>query len=65
MKYQVFGVLSASIFIGEYEADSKEDAIDKANEDKKANWHPRICHHCSRNISIGDINDVEAELIDS
>lgn len=60
-KYTVHGRLSASVFLGVYEAKSKEDAIDMADLDEKANWNPCLCHHCARTIEIGEIYEAQAE----
>lgn len=62
-KYRVYGIMTASVVIGEYEADNEEDAIEKANKDPRANWHPSVCHMCSREIDLGDIDNTEVELV--
>jgi len=62
-KYQVIGNITASIIVGEYEADSPEEAIEKAEEDKNAFWMPTLCHQCSNEVSLGDVFETEAEEI--
>lgn len=52
-KFRVYGILSASVVIGEYEAENEQDAMDKADNDPKANWSATLCHHCAGNIDIG------------
>lgn len=58
-KYKVFGHLSAFILIGEYEAESKEAAEKMAENDDSADWYPSLCHQCSSEVELGDINKVE------
>jgi len=55
--------MSASVIIGVYEADSKEEAIKMAGEDENANWMPSLCHQCAKEIDLGDICETEAEEI--
>ena len=62
-KYIVYGLISASKKIGEYEAKSEEEAIEMAEKDKNANWDYSICHQCSSEIEIGDMYEVHAEEI--
>ena len=59
-KYQVVGLIDASVQLGEYEANSQEEAIRKAEFDQTANWHPTLCQQCSKDIDISDIYDVRA-----
>lgn len=63
-KYRVYGVLSASVVVGEYEAETEEEAIEMANEDQDANWMPSLCHQCSREVALGDVYKAEAEEIE-
>ena len=60
-KYNVYGIVSASVHIGTYEAESKEQAEDMANNDKEANWYPSLCHQCSGELEIGDIYELQVE----
>ena len=65
MRYGVTIIVDASIYI-EVEADSKDEALDKAYESDKC--YVSICHHCAGKIAIGDVlydhdaNDAE-ELV--
>lgn len=63
-KYIVYAKVSASIKIGEYEAGSKEEALQLAEEDGSANWMPSLCHQCSDEVDLGDAYDPHAELMD-
>jgi hypothetical protein len=62
-KYNVYGIMTASIFIGEYEAESQEEAEDMANRDSNANWMPSLCHQCSNEIDLGDVYKTEVEEV--
>jgi hypothetical protein len=55
--YLVYGIIDASV-CEEVEADSKEEAIEKAQE---VMGTPGLCHHCSRQVTIGDFVDFEVE----
>jgi len=60
MKYLVYGIISASKFIGEFEAESKEKAIEMAENSENC-YTPGLCHQCSGEINLGDIYEIEAE----
>jgi hypothetical protein len=63
-KYRVYGIISASKVIGTYEASSKEEAEDMANDDPNADWYVGLCYHCAHEVDIGDIYDINVEEID-
>lgn len=52
MKYLVVGIVDASVS-KVVEADTPEEAIDRAE------LSASICYHCARDLSIGDVGDVE------
>ncbi len=60
-KYRVYGRLSGSVDLGEYEAESGEQAIEMANDNPDVNWYPSLCHHCDGEVDLGDIHDVDAD----
>lgn len=62
MKNRVYPVVMATFPTITVEADSKEEALQKAMED----WEgpPSLCHQCAKDVEIGDdprwhLNDVE------
>ena len=59
MKYKVYGIMTASVLLGEYEANSKEEAEEMAENDKTADWYPTLCHQCADDIELSDIYKVE------
>ena len=63
-KYAVYGNMGASIKIGEYEAESEDEAIEMADADPQGNWYPSLCWQCNREIEIGDVYETEAVLVE-
>lgn len=63
-KYHVYGMVSASVSLGEYEAESEEEAIQMAEDNQGANWYPSVCHQCSRELDVGDVYKVEADEVE-
>ena len=63
-KYRVFGIISASKVMGEYEADSPEKAIERAEEDSKADRCPILCYQCAQKVDLGEVYKMEAELME-
>ncbi len=59
MKYSVYAAVVGSKFIGEFEANSKEEAIALA-EVSDAAW-PMLCHQCSDQCSDPACTDFIAE----
>jgi len=62
-KYQVIGLISATIIVGEYEAKSAAAAIKKAENDPKANSYCTLCHQCAKNIEMGEVYTLVTEEI--
>ena len=60
-KYRVYGIATASWLVGEYEADSPEDAEKQAEEDQNSGWYQSLCHQCGSDVELGDIYKVESE----
>lgn len=59
-KYQVYAKIVALKYIGEFEADSQEEAISKA-ENSDTCYAPTLCNQCAHEIDLGDICELEAE----
>ena len=62
-KYRVWGSVSASVDLGEYEAESADEAEKMAEDNDDAKWYPSLCHHCSSEIDVGDIYEVHVEEV--
>ena len=62
-KYIVYGVMTASVILGEYEAKNKEDAIKQAESNNSANWMPSLCHQCAREVELGDVYETQVNEI--
>ena len=59
-KYYVHASVVASKFIGEYEADTKEKAIEMAWKEA----HVSVCHKCAGEVDEPHIDELHAEEID-
>lgn len=59
-KYAVWGLIPASTYLGDVEADSLEEAKDKA---EGLESQVSLCHQCTKHLSLGDIDDFDVEEI--
>lgn len=60
-KFRVVGKVSASKYLGEFEAETEEEAIELAlNSDEACIC---LCHQCSPEAENPEIHDAEAEEI--
>jgi hypothetical protein len=59
MKYQIYGKVIGNKYIGEVEADSEEEAIEKGWELDEA--CVCFCHQCSKECEDPEISDLIAE----
>jgi hypothetical protein len=57
-KWSVYGRVIGSKYLGTYEADSKEEAEDKAMEAKGS---VSLCHHCSSECEDPEVDNVIAK----
>lgn len=60
-RYVVTAAVIGSKVLGEYEADSEEEAIEKAGKEAGI---PSICHQCSGEIDDPDFGEFEAEQVE-
>lgn len=58
-RYNVYGVVTGTKFLGEFEADSPEDAIEMATDEASVS----LCHQCDKEVDGAEIHKIEAELI--
>ena len=63
-KYIVYGLVDASIKIGEYETDDPTEAIEMAMDDDNRKLSVSICAHCSKELEVGDIIKYVYEEVD-
>ena len=61
-KYRIYGVSGASKYIGEFEGNTKKEAIEKAKESDKA-YLGGLCCQCAKEIDLGYIYRFEAEEV--
>jgi rRNA maturation endonuclease Nob1 len=59
MKWSVWGKVSATKFIGVYEAETEAEAISVAME--KNGW-VSVCHQCAREVEDPEIHECIVEL---
>lgn len=56
-KWAVLGKVVGSRYIGSYEADTAEEAVEMATRDA----HVSLCHQCSGQIEDPEVVEMEAE----
>jgi len=61
-KYRAYGVLDATKYLGEFEADNKEKAEEMAEESDSQ--HVFLCHHCSSQFDLGDMIKIILEEVE-
>lgn len=62
-KWRVYAIMTADKYIGDVEAESEEEAIDKGFELDDCQT-PYLCHHCNHEINLSDVNEVQVERIE-
>ena len=62
-KFRVYGIMTASSLVGEYEVETKEKVIEKVEKDKESDWYRSLCHQCAGDIELGEIYELQAEEI--
>lgn len=58
-RWRAYGSVGASTYIGVVEADTKEEAIEKAFDQADVG----VCHQCSHSISDPEVTEVEVEEV--
>lgn len=59
MKYHVVGTVHGSKYLGEYEAESAEEAVEMALAEKGGPIS--LCHHCSQECEDGNVESATAD----
>jgi len=62
-RFRVYGLMTASTFLGEYDAKSKVEAEKMAEKNNKVNWNVSVCHQCSKEVELGDIYELQTEEV--
>lgn len=60
-KFRVHGKVTGSAYMGEFEADTPEEAMAIANDEHGG--PVSMCHHCSNKCEDAETEAVSAELI--
>ena len=58
-KWNVYAIITGSKYLGEFEAETQEEAQDKAAESPDA--YVSICHQCAKDIDDPQISEFQAE----
>ena len=51
--------MTASVHLGDYEAESEEAAAELAENDSKADWIPTLCYQCASDVELSEVHDVQ------
>jgi len=62
VKYRVYATITGSKYIGEFEANSKEEAEEMAW--KSNDYCVSLCHQCSREMEDPEITELELEEVE-
>ena len=60
-KYHVYASVGATKYLGAYDAENEDDAIEQAERSKECGA-PSLCHQCANELSLGDLYDFTAEI---
>ena len=60
-RYSVTGAVHASTYIGEYDANTPEEAIERAYRDAGVS----LCHECARDVSDPEVCELTAEDVET
>ena len=58
-KFRVYGIATASKFLGVYEAENADEARAKAQDDGE--YYISLCHQCAHEVEVGDIYEEHVE----
>lgn len=61
-KYRVYSIATASVFLGEFEAEDEREAKEKAVKENPP--HNSLCHQCAGEIELGEFYDEQAEEVE-
>ena len=59
-KFNVVGVVTGSKYLGCFEAETAEEAVEMALKSDKASVS--VCHHCSEEVEDPEVQSARAEL---
>ena len=60
-KFRVYGIMTASKFLGEFEAETEAEALEMG--ENSGECYAPICHQYAGEISLGDIYEFQAEPV--
>lgn len=59
-KYNVYANVTVTKFVGTFEAESEEDAVEMGMDDPECSAD-QLCCYCSKKYDVGDVDEVFAE----
>jgi hypothetical protein len=62
-KFDVYATVKGSRYIGEFDAENEDEAIEMAARSDRANIN--LCHQCSPKCENAECDDFSAELLSS
>jgi hypothetical protein len=62
MRWAVYAAVSGGKYLGEFEAATKEEALEKAGESEAA-WIS-LCHSCSSEVEDPQVSEMTAEVVE-
>ena len=60
-KWDCYATITAGKYLGEVEAETEEEAIEKA--ENLESCYVSVCHQCSSDVSDPNITDITVELV--
>lgn len=61
-RYSIQGVVAADCHIGEIDAPTAKEAIERAWSELECG-SPNVCHHCAGKLNVGDVYKLIAENV--
>mgnify|MGYP003652142593 CR=1 FL=1 len=61
-KYRIYEIATAAYFVGEYEAETKDEAEAMADSDPQ-NEQPCLCHYCAGEVDLGEFYKYQTDEI--
>ena len=61
-RYRVSGIVTGTKYLGEFEANSEEEAVGMALNSEEA--YVSMCHQCAHGCEDPEIHEANAELIE-
>jgi hypothetical protein len=60
-RFNVYAPIHGTKYLGTYDAETAEEAIEKAEQDQEADTDVSVCHQCSRKVDELSLGEYTAE----